>query len=157
MTEPKERSAVHTTFTLERDYPVAPARVFAAFADSQARHRWFVHEEGWKLTEYDFDFRVGGRETGRFSQKGIAVYTQEALYYDIQPANRIVFAYSMKRDTDLISTSLVTIVLLSAGATGTKLVFTEQGAFLDGLDQASEREAGWNDLLDRLGREVGDQ
>lgn len=155
MTETKERSAVHTTFTLERDYPVAPARVFAAFADSQARHRWFVHEEGWKLTEYDFDFRVGGRETGRFSQKGIAVYTQEALYYDIQPANRIVFAYSMKRDADLISTSLVTIVLHQSGATGTKLVFTEQGAFLDGLDQASEREAGWNDLLDRLGREVG--
>jgi hypothetical protein len=34
---------------------------------------------------------------------------------------------------------------------GTKLVVTEQGAFLDGYDDAGSREKGTGFLLDRLG------
>jgi len=34
---------------------------------------------------------------------------------------------------------------------GTRLIFTEQGAFLDGDDTAAQREQGTRDLLDALG------
>ena len=36
----------------------------------------------------------------------------------------------------------------------TLLVHTEQGAYLDGLDDGTGREAGWRDLLEALAREV---
>lgn len=34
-----ERSAVHATFSIERTYAAAPARVFQAFADPKAKAR----------------------------------------------------------------------------------------------------------------------
>ena len=37
-----DRYVTHATFSLERDYPVAPARVFAAWADPAAKARWFA-------------------------------------------------------------------------------------------------------------------
>ena len=42
--------------------------------------------------------------------------------------------------------------LAKANGTGTRLVMTEQGAFLDGYDDAGSREHGSNLLLDALGR-----
>ena len=46
--------------------------------------------------------------------------------------------------------SLTTIELRAAGR-DTRLVFTEQGAFLDGWDNPAERERGTGELLDALG------
>jgi hypothetical protein len=46
--------------------------------------------------------------------------------------------------------SLATIELAPAGA-GTRFTITEQGAFLDGYDDAGSREHGTGLLLDRLG------
>ena len=40
--ESKKRSAVHGTFTIEREYPFPPARVFAAWADLEAKSKWFA-------------------------------------------------------------------------------------------------------------------
>ena len=37
---------------------------------------------------------------------------------------------------------------------GTRLVYTEQGAFLDGYDNPDDRERGTAELLDALGREL---
>jgi hypothetical protein len=33
---------VHSTFAIERTYPVALSRVFAAFADGATKRRWFA-------------------------------------------------------------------------------------------------------------------
>ncbi|MEZ6023320.1 MAG: hypothetical protein R3C16_07920 [Hyphomonadaceae bacterium] len=38
---------------------------------------------------------------------------------------------------------------------GTKLIYTEQGVYLDGFDGADGREEGTRDLLDNLGRFLG--
>jgi hypothetical protein len=46
--------------------------------------------------------------------------------------------------------SLATFELKAAG-TGTRLILTEQGAFLDGYDDAGSRERGTAGLLDALG------
>ncbi len=40
---------------------------------------------------------------------------------------------------------------------GTKLVFTEQGAFLDGHDNVASREEGTRELLEALARELDRQ
>jgi hypothetical protein len=39
--------------------------------------------------------------------------------------------------------------------TGTRLIFTEQGAYLDGHDTPAQREQGTGALLDTLGAELG--
>jgi hypothetical protein len=52
-----------------------------------------------------------------------------------------------------ISASLATVELLPDGA-GTRLIYTEQGAFLDGADRPADREAGCRALLDNLDAEL---
>ncbi len=40
---------------------------------------------------------------------------------------------------------------LAADGGGTRLLLTEQVAFLDGVDGTASRQRGWGALLDRLG------
>jgi hypothetical protein len=47
--------------------------------------------------------------------------------------------------------SLATVELEPSGS-GTRLTFTENGAYLDGFDIPGEREHGTGELLDALGR-----
>lgn len=148
-----ERSVTHAAFTIERTYDAPPQRVFAAMADSKIKERWFNGPEEWGPDEHEMDFRVGGRETSRGGPPGGPVHTFNAIYYDIIPNERIIFAYDMHLDDIRISVSLTTIQLEPAG-TGTRLTFTEQGAFLDGYDDAGAREHGTGDLLDALGKEL---
>jgi len=56
----------------------------------------------------------------------------------------------MFRDEVKISVSLATLQLESTGG-GTRLKVAEQGAFLDGYDDAGKREHGTGILLDALG------
>ncbi len=67
------------------------------------------------------------------------------------PNERIVYAYEMHLDDRKISVSLATLQAQAGGAQRTKLMVTEQGAFLDGYDDAGSREQGTGFLLDRLG------
>ena len=66
-------------------------------------------------------------------------------YHDIVPEQRIVYAYDLVLDGRLVSVSLATIELHPEGS-GTRLVFTEHGAFLDGLDDPAAREHGTGKL-----------
>jgi len=145
-----KRSVTHATFTIERTYDASPAKVFNAFADPAAKARWFGGPPDWDRLESTMDFRVGGRETSRGGPKGGTVHSFDALYQDIVPNERIVFTYDLHLDDKRISVSLTTIELKPAGG-GTKLTFTEQGAFLDGFDDPSVREHGTRELLDALG------
>ena len=145
-----ERSVTHDTFIIERVYGASPARVFAAWADMEAKKRWCGCHEG---AQYHLDFRVGGRETNRGGPPGGPVYRVEGVYHDIVPDQRIVYSYVMYADDARVSVSLQTVELLPEG-TGTRLVFTEQGAFLDGHDAPAQRAQGTAWGLDRLGEQL---
>lgn len=145
-----ERSARHATFVIERIFDVPPTRVFQAFADPTAKARWFCGPPAWEQGPRQFDFRVGGRETSSGGPKGGPVHAFACLYHDIVPNERIVYSYDMHLDDRRISVSLTTIEFKPAGKR-TRLVFTEQGVFLDGYDDAASREHGSGLLLDQLG------
>jgi uncharacterized protein YndB with AHSA1/START domain len=155
----EEQSVIHSTFVIERSYPVPPERVFAAFADPAKKRRWFSHDtEGQEVEAFELDFRVGGSERARYRFKsgtpfpGVA-FTNEASFQDIVPNRRIVVASAMTFGDHRISASLTTFELL-ATEKGTDLIFTHQGAFFEGSDGPQRSEGGWRRLLDQLANEV---
>ncbi len=145
-----ERSVTHATRVVERTYDASPARVFAAWADPALKSRWFAGPEDWESGAYTLDFRVGGRERAGGGPPGGPVHTYEAQYHDIVADRRLVYTYTMDLDRTRISVSLATVRFEPAGA-GTRLIVTEQGAYLDGHDTPDQRESGTGSLLDALG------
>ncbi|MEX1007204.1 MAG: SRPBCC family protein [Acidimicrobiia bacterium] len=146
-------SVTHATFVIEHTYDAPPERVYAAFADPVIKARWFAGPEEWGPDEGEMDFRVGGRETSRGGPPGGPVSFFDSRYQDIVPNQRLIFAYDMFLDDRLLSVSLATVEFVPSG-TGTRLTFTEQGAFLDGQDSVDSREEGTRGLLDQLGAEL---
>ena len=152
-------NVTHTTFTIERTFPQAPERVFAAFADPQKKRRWYGEAENRKPEEFQMDFRVGGNDLLRLRLgpetpfPGVTI-TAHTVYQDIVPDGRIVYAYTMTLGEKRISASLATFEFRPSG-TGTQLLFTEQGAFFEGADGAEMRQGGWVHLFDSLGAELG--
>ncbi|MFI6757558.1 SRPBCC family protein [Micromonospora sp. NPDC050417] len=151
-----QRSITHASFVIEREYAASPARTFAAWADPSVKTRWFGDPDGSGASEYHLDFAVGGRETSRAPLADGSTYSYNALYQDIVPNERIVYTYDMHLGDDRISVSLATIEFRPEG-TGTRLVLTEYGAFLDGHDKPADREQGTGDLLNALGAELDRQ
>ena len=148
-----QRCAVHATFILERTYPHAPARVFKAFADEQAKAKWFSGPDGFETHERQFDFRVGGQEVlvgkhGASHDNMVSAF--HSVYQDIVPDQRIVYSYRMALDGVPISVSQATTEIRPEG-TGAKLTLTEYGVYLDGYDDNGSREHGTGWLLDQIG------
>ena len=153
MTTSQQRNVVHNTFRIERSFDASAERVFAAFADLESKAKWFSGPETWVAGKREFDFRVGGREVLSGGPKDGPAHTFDARYFDIIPNQRIVYAYDMYVGDRKLSVSLATIEIEARGKS-TRLTMTEQGAFLDGVEDGSQREAGTKELLDRLGRSL---
>ena len=148
-------SAVHGSFTLERIYDVPPAVVFHALTDQEAKAQWFEGGEGYTAIAREMDVRPGGREhlQGRWTSGTVSTF--DAVYFDIVPNRRLVYAYEMRINDRKISVSLTSLELQPEGD-GTMLTITEQGAFLDGYEDAGSRMHGTGLLLDRLGEALRD-
>ena len=144
-----KHSAVHATFTIERNLAATPERVYKAFADPAAKRKWFVGPSDWEGSPLKMDFKVGGKETVSGGPQKGPIHTYTSTFMDIVPNQRIVTCYEMHMDKVRISVSVATLEFASSGK-GTKLKLTEQGVFLDGYDDAGSRERGTRGLLDQL-------
>ena len=145
------RSVVHATFQLERTYDSPASRVWRALTDETAKQKWFGGTPGtWELIERHMDVRPGGRERLKGCWEGGVVSTFDATFFDVIPNERLVYAYEMHMNDRKISVSLATMQL-EAKDGRTTLKVAEQGAFLDGYDDAGSREHGTGLLLDALG------
>jgi len=148
------RTVVHDTFTLERTYAATPAQVFRALTDMEAKAKWFVGGAEWTPVERYMDARPGGRERAKGRWASGVVTTFDAVYFDVVPDQRVVYTYDMYIDDRKISVSLATMEIAKASG-GTTLTITEQGAFLDGYDDAGSRQHGTGLLMDRIGESLG--
>jgi uncharacterized protein YndB with AHSA1/START domain len=144
-----ERSVTHDTFVIERTYGASPARVFQAWAEPGAKAQWFAGAEA-PGNGYELDFRIDGHEVNRGGPPGGPVYLFDACYREIVDGERFVFTYDMFADGTCISVSVTTVEIRAEG-TGTRLVYTEQGAYFDGHDTPAQRQHGTAALLDALG------
>lgn len=148
-----KRSASHATFVIERDYPHPPAKVFAAFSNAKSKAKWFVGPDNWEKSNHQLDFRIGGKESVSGGPPRGETHYYNATIWDIVENARIVLAYDMHLNETRISVSLATTEIKASGA-GTKLIYTEQGVYLDGYDDAGSREQGTRELLDNLARHL---
>ncbi len=147
------RSATHATFVIERNLDFIPSFVFRAWADPEAKARWLIGPEGWGQEKYSLDFRVGGHEYESGGPPNGPAHHYSATYYDIVPDQRIIYAFDMHVGDQRITVSLATVEFKAVG-TGTRMVFTEQIVFLDGVDHLDARKEGTEAMLDNLEAEL---
>jgi uncharacterized protein YndB with AHSA1/START domain len=153
-----DRTANHGTFVIERTYPTAtPSRTFAAWTDGEAKAIWMddpdYKDDG---SESELEFTVGGHERFAGLTPDGTTYSYDATYYDIVPDQRIVYCYEMYLGDGRISVSVATVEFSPAGD-GTRLLYTEQGVFLDDLDKPEARQEGTEQMLDNLGKYLAAQ
>jgi len=141
-----ERFVKHATFVVERIYAAPPELVYRAWADPTVKAKWFSKPE-------TFDFQVGGREHSSGGPPEGPIFTFEAIYQELIPEQRIVYTYTLDSGGVRISVSITTVELIKV-EDGTKLIYTEQGAFFDGHDTPEIREHGTTIMLDTLGKIV---
>jgi len=153
MTEIVEHTVTHSTFAVERTYPASPERVFAAWASTEAKAQWFVSlPEGAKVSvPLELDFQVGGTERLGATMADGTEIEYDGCYQDIVPGRRIVATTRMYLNRRPMSVTVATVELTPVGD-GTRLVLTEQGAYLDGLDEPKWREVGTREQLEHLAK-----
>ncbi len=151
----------HASFTVERTFAHSPEPVFRAFAEPDMKKRWLRQSDD-PSTHHALDFRVDGREAS-VSKLGNdeslppdirgAAISNETVYHDISENERIVFSYRMAINGVTMSISLATVEI-TPHAGGSRVTYTEQGAFLPNADGPEMRKAGWDNLLDQLAAEL---
>ncbi|MDE1896379.1 MAG: SRPBCC domain-containing protein [Rhodospirillales bacterium] len=146
--------AVHGSFTLERQLPAPLAAVFHALTNLEAKSRWFAGGTGQQILARHMEAKPGGREHvhGRWADGTESIF--DAVYFEVLPNRRLVYAYELHLNGVRISVSLATLELTPEAA-GTRLTVTEQGSFLDGYEDKGAREHGTGFLLDRLVHALG--
>ncbi|MFB9273799.1 SRPBCC family protein [Cohnella cellulosilytica] len=144
-----ERFVKHATFIVERTYAASPERVYQAWADAGVKAKWYSKPE-------IFEFRVGGREYSSGGPPEGPIFTFDASYQELVPDRRIVYTYTLDAGETRVSVSITTVELIAV-QDGTKLIFTEQGAFFDGHDTPEVREHGTGLMLDALGKMLAEE
>jgi len=151
-----ENSSIsHETFQIERIYKAPAESVFAAWGSVESKSQWFVGPRDWTVLKREIDFRVGGEEVliGRFGDGRQTNYS--ARFHNIVPNRRIVFVYDMHMSSAPHSVSLASVEIDEIDRGRTRLLFTEQVAFLDGTPAktgGASRKEGTAAHLDRLAK-----
>jgi uncharacterized protein YndB with AHSA1/START domain len=148
-----ESPAIHNTFVLERNFPQRPSRVFSAFAQPALKRRWYV-ESDHDVQDFHMDFRIGGVERFHYRfREGHPIagseIANESTYQDIVDEKRIVMTSRMSLNGKPIVVMLATFEFVIA-ETGTDLILTHQGTYIDWPDGVKMIEIGWKGLIDRL-------
>lgn len=142
----------HATIVMERTYNASAARVFAAWADVEARKRWSAPAEAIRIEYEEADFREGGRDVSRCIEPGNEDYVAAVTYIDIKRDQRIFFVEDIRHGKKRVSAALISVELTPKGA-ATQLLLTMQIASFDDAGMEQGYQFGWNAALDNLAKE----
>ena len=88
-------AAHHSTFVIERELPTGPKHAFRFWSDPAMKQRWNACHPDWTVLEDVFEFHVGGKEARRWRTLEGHEQTFAARYFDIEPQQRIIYAFEM--------------------------------------------------------------
>ena len=143
-----EVSINQASFSLSRTINASVERVYKAFADKDSKEKWFKGP-GSETESHTMDFKVGGRESSSGKFPDGVTHRLEAIYLDIVPSKRIIYAYEMYLNDKKISVSLATVEFQATGDQ-TQLTLSESDVFLESGDNLQQRQQGTQDLLETL-------
>lgn len=147
---------LHDTITIRQKFSVPPSRVFDAWRDTRQLAQWSTPGDGtWTCRVDMHEFAVGGGKRIAFGPKGQPPYVEDAHYLDIVEGRHIINSERiLAGDGKLISTSLITLEFLAAGA-GCELVVSDQITLLDASDTPDNRRRGWGEVMSGLSGFLG--
>ena len=150
MTSKQIRRPTTRPSSIERTYDAPPERVFARLGRA-SRPSAAGSARPAVDGEHQLDFRVGGREhQPRRPARRRRLHLRRALPRHRRRTSASSTPTTCTCDDTRISVSVATVEFEPAGA-GARLLFTEQGVFLDGRDTPGPARARHRELLDRLG------
>ncbi len=147
--------SVHETLVFERDLPCPLDQLWRAFESPEARARWGRPSPSAIIIYEAADFRIGGRDLLRCGSIEDPRFDVEAIYLDIRPNQRIIYAERVSEGDALLSGALHTVEM-EAAPTGSKLRLTVQIAALDGADMVQGVSHGMTAALQNLTDELSD-
>ena len=145
----------HRSFVITRTLPGSPRHAYRFWAEIDLKRRWMSCHPDWTVLEDSFDFRVDGREVMRWRMPDGTEQEMLAHFLELYPAQRLVYAYTMRTEGVPISSSLVTVEFIDTDAGTTRMVFTEQAVFGTPAD-GDIRESGTGLGFDRLAAVMAD-
>ena len=148
-----ENSKVYVeTVVMERTYRATPARVFAAWSDTEARTRWGRPSPDVIVVYDRADFRVGGVDDSRCGTPDDLRFRAVVRYMEITQDRRIIFAEHVSESGESRAASLITVDFEADGAS-TRLTLTLQISSIDGPEMLQGYRQGWEPSLDNLAAE----
>ncbi len=140
------RSIKHGSFVIERTFNYDPAALFRAWTDPEPRRAGSTGRTTSgpsRCARWTCASAAANGVIGKFVDGSESRF--EALYFDVVPERRLVYTYDMYWQGKKISVSLASVEFVALGkenGQSTKLIVTEQHAFLDGYEDGGSRERG---------------
>lgn len=137
-----------STISISRTVAAAPERVYAAWTDAEQLATWWWPQLAG--TTYDVDARQGGRFHIDSPTIGATV---TGVYAEVQPPRRLAFTWRWQ-DADQQEEAVDDIVVVTFepedDLTRVTVAHTSSAHVPEGA-----AEQGWNDVMERLARLVG--
>ena len=117
-------------------------RVFQALTDDKQAAQWWGQKDGYRLHDFTFDPRVGGKWSSSGSSANMGPYKIEGEILELDPPRRLAYTWLsswMPKNTKVLWE-------LENQNGGTLVKLTHTGFAGDG-DQAQRHTAGWNNVL----------
>jgi uncharacterized protein YndB with AHSA1/START domain len=137
-----------TTAEVHRRLAVAPAKVFAAFADAAVVSRWLTPSPEVGLTVVQFEFRVGGAYRFAYQVPGRPTMFVNGVYRVIDAPSTIVFTWNIEPPDEHAGIHSQVTVSLTPDGSGTQLVIRHERLTLPGA--AARHAEGWRGAIDHL-------
>lgn len=135
-------SADNNVVTSEVFISAPRERVFEALADAKQAAQWWGHKEGYRLTQFQLDPRVGGKWSTSGSSPNLGATKIDGEILEFDPPRRLAYTWLsswMPRNT--------TVVWELENQNGGTLVKLTHTGFAGDADQTKNHTIGWAMVL----------
>jgi uncharacterized protein YndB with AHSA1/START domain len=141
-------TADRTGVEVRRRFAVAPAQVFAAFAEARLISQWLSPSPDVSLTVLRFDFREGGAYRFAYGLADGTTVIVGGSYRTIEPPLRIVFSWIIEPPDEHAGIESEVTVTIAPDGGGAQLVIRHEK--LTRVNAVARHAEGWHGALDRL-------